>query len=42
VPFASQPAAEAVTARDKRRIALVAAALLLVLAGVAIWAAVRP
>ena len=42
MPFASQPAAERVTGRDKRRIAAVAAALLLVLAAVAVWAAVRP
>lgn len=42
MPFASQPQAESVTGRDKRRIALVAAALLIVLAGVGIWAAVKP
>jgi predicted small integral membrane protein len=42
MPFASQPAAEQVTSRDKRRIAAVAAAILLVLAAVAVWAAVRP
>jgi hypothetical protein len=42
MPFARQPAAEQVTSRDKRRIAAVAAAILLVLAAVAVWAAVRP
>ncbi len=42
MPFASQPAAERVTGRDKRRIAAAAAAVLLVLAAVAVWAAVRP
>jgi hypothetical protein len=42
MPFASQPAAEQATARDKRRIAAVVAAILLVLAAVAVWAAVRP
>ncbi|HEY2075451.1 MAG TPA: hypothetical protein VGH53_03860 [Streptosporangiaceae bacterium] len=42
MPFASQPAAEQVTSRDKRRIAAVVAAILLLLAAVAIWAAVRP
>jgi hypothetical protein len=42
MPFASQPAAERVSSRDKRRIAAVVAAILLVLAAVAVWAAVRP
>ena len=42
MPFAIQPAAEPATGRDKRRIVLAAAALLIVLAGVGIWAAVRP
>jgi hypothetical protein len=42
VPFASQPAAEQVTSRDKRRIAAVVVAILLMLAAVAVWAAVRP
>jgi len=42
MPFASQPAAERVTRRDKRRIAAVVAAILLVLAAVAVWAALRP
>jgi len=42
MPFASLPAAEQVTSRDKRRIAAVVAAILLLLAAVAVWAAVRP
>ena len=42
MPFASQPAAEQATSRDKRRIAAVVVAILLVLAAVAVWAAVRP
>jgi hypothetical protein len=42
MPFASLPAAEQVTSRDKRRIVAVVAAILLVLAAVAVWAAVRP
>lgn len=42
MPFASLPAAEQVTGRDKRKIAAVVAAILLVLAAVAVWAAVRP
>jgi hypothetical protein len=42
MPFVSQPAAEQVTRRDKRRITAVAAAILLVLAAVAVWAAFRP
>lgn len=42
MPFASQPPAEQVTGRDKRRIAAVIAAIALVLAAVAVWAAVRP
>jgi len=42
MPFASQPRAEAVTSRDRRRILVAAAALLVVLAGVGIWAAVKP
>lgn len=42
MPFASQPRAEQVTGRDKVRIAAVVAAILLVLAAIAVWAAVRP
>jgi hypothetical protein len=42
MPFATQPPAEQVTARDKRRIAAVVAAILLVLAAVWVWAAARP
>ena len=42
MPFASTPAAEQVTSRDKRRILAVCAAILLVIAAVAVWAAVRP
>jgi hypothetical protein len=42
MPFASTPPAEHVTGRDKRRIAAVVVAILLVLAAVAVWAAVRP
>jgi hypothetical protein len=42
MPFATQPPAEQPTSRDKRRIAAVVAVLLLVLAGVWIWAEVRP
>jgi hypothetical protein len=42
MPFARQPAAEQVTSRDKRRIAAVVAAIALVLAAIAVWAAVRP
>jgi hypothetical protein len=42
MPFATQPGAEPVTRADRRRITLVAAALLIVLAGVGIWAAVKP
>ena len=42
MPFASMPPAEQVTRRDKRKIAAVVAAILLVLAAVAVWASVRP
>ncbi len=42
MPFARTPPAEPVTGRDKRRIVAVVAALLLVMAAVAVWAAVRP
>jgi hypothetical protein len=42
MPFARIPAAEQATGRDRRRIAAVIAAIVLVLAAVAIWAAIRP
>jgi hypothetical protein len=42
MPFARIPAAEQATGRDKRRIAAVLAAIGLLIAAVAIWAAVRP
>ncbi|HEY2313167.1 MAG TPA: hypothetical protein VGH96_06110 [Streptosporangiaceae bacterium] len=42
MPFARTPPAEPVTARDKRRIVAVIAAIVLVVAAVAVWAAVRP
>ena len=42
MPFAAQPQAEPVTGRDKRRIVIVVAVLVVVLAGIGIWAAVRP
>jgi hypothetical protein len=42
MPFASTPPAEHVTGRDKRRVVAVVAAVLLALAAVAVWAAVRP
>jgi hypothetical protein len=42
MPFASTPPAEQVTGRDKRRIVAVVAAVLLAMAAVAVWAAVRP
>jgi hypothetical protein len=42
MPFASMPAAEQATSRDKRKIAAVVAAVLLLLAAVAVWAAIRP
>jgi hypothetical protein len=42
MPFASMPAAEQATSRDKRKIAAVVAAVLLLLAAVAVWAALRP
>ena len=42
MPFAATPVAEQVTSRDKRLIVAVIAALLVGLAGVGIWAAIRP
>jgi hypothetical protein len=42
MPFARQPAAEQLTSRDKRKIAAAVAAIALVLAAIAVWAAVRP
>ncbi len=42
MPFPTQPPAEPVTKRDKRRLAVAGAVLVVVLATVAIWAAVRP
>jgi hypothetical protein len=42
MPFASIPAAERTTGRDRRRIIAVIAGVALILAAVAIWAAVRP
>jgi hypothetical protein len=42
MPFASTPRAEPVTSRDRRRLALIGAAVIVVIAAVAIWAAVRP
>jgi len=42
MPFSSIPAAQPVTSRDRRVIALVVTVVLLVFVGVGIWAAVRP
>jgi hypothetical protein len=42
MPFAAQPQAEPITGREKRRIAITAAAFLVMLAGLGVWAAVRP
>jgi hypothetical protein len=42
MPFATQPAAEQMTRRDKRRVATIGVAVLLILAAVAVWAANRP
>jgi hypothetical protein len=42
MPFASIPAAQPATRRDKRIMIAAGAALVLVLAAVSVWAAVRP
>jgi hypothetical protein len=42
MPFPSIPAGQPVTRRDKRRLALIGAIVAVILAGVGIWAAVRP
>jgi hypothetical protein len=42
MPFAAQPPAEEMTRHDKRRVAIVGVAVLLILAAVAVWAANRP
>jgi F0F1-type ATP synthase assembly protein I len=42
MPFATQPRAEQATPRDKRRILIVVAALVVIVAAVSIWATVRP
>lgn len=42
MPFARIPAAERATGRDRRLIVAVIAVILLLLAGVATWSAVRP
>jgi hypothetical protein len=42
MPFAAQPRAEPITGRERRRIAIAAAAFLVVLAGVGGWAAISP
>jgi hypothetical protein len=42
MPFPAMPSAEPVTTRDKRRLAVAAGALVLVLAAIGVWAAVRP
>jgi hypothetical protein len=42
MPFATQPRAEQATPRDRRRILIAVAAIVAVLVGVGIWAAVRP
>ncbi len=42
MPFATQPRAEETTPRDKRRITIAVAVLIVVVAAVSIWAALRP
>jgi hypothetical protein len=42
MPFSSIPAAQPVTRRDRRAMLLAGVVLLVVFAGVGIWAAVRP
>jgi hypothetical protein len=42
MPFAHQPAAEQATPKDRRRVLLVIAAVVLVVAGTAIWGVLRP
>ncbi|MBO0824164.1 MAG: hypothetical protein J2P27_09940 [Actinobacteria bacterium] len=42
MPFATIPAAERATGRDRRLIVAAIAVIVLAVAGVAIWAAVRP
>jgi hypothetical protein len=42
MPFASIPQAEPVTGRDKRIMLTIGAVIVAIVAGVAIWAAVRP
>jgi hypothetical protein len=42
MPFANMPPAEQMTRHDKRRLAIAGAVILLVLAGVGIWAVARP
>lgn len=42
MPFASIPAAEPVTHRDKRKMVITGVIVLAIFAGVGIWAAVRP
>ncbi len=42
MPFPTQPPAEQITGRDRRRLVAVLAAVAIVLVGVGVWAAVRP
>jgi hypothetical protein len=42
MPFATQPRAEETTPQDKRRITIAVATLIVVVAAVSIWAALRP